>query len=373
MISGTSLDKQYLLVTTHYAPDFHYGGVVQCCYDLLPYLNKYGIFRISAVSKNPMQVKKYMAGKGHCYKSNFFHRYGLSVPAVFGLWRDVKMADIIYIAGTLPFPTTLAQIYAVLQKKPFAVATHGLTAWSMNYKKWRKLLYFSLLLFPLMRKAKFIHITSVAEERLLKLKGFTNTLMISNGISLEEFNDLPSRDDNTKFVFLFLGRMGKEKGLDILIQAYREFCNTFGQGQHKLLLVGPDLQGYLKSLSINYANENIEYNPGVYGPDKLHLIRNADVVVLPSYSENFGNVVAEAFACERPVITTTGTPWKEIETVGCGLYVTPDVSALLDAIKVMYQKTPAEREQMGKRGRSYVFANFDWEKKAKEIFDHLQA
>jgi glycosyltransferase involved in cell wall biosynthesis len=111
---------------------------------------------------------------------------------------------------------------------------------------------------------------------------------------------------------------------------------------------------------------------GVYGDNKIKLIRRADVVVLPSYSENFGNIVAEALACERPVITTTGTPWKEIENIGCGYYIQPNQEELYEAMKDVYQKSKEELEEMGKKGRKYIFENFNWESKAKEIFKYLK-
>lgn len=371
------MDKKYLHVITHYAPDFHYGGVVESGYQLFQCLKKLGNFKISTVSEHPEKVKEIIQGEGRCYKSIYFHRYAFSLNAIWGLWQDVKNADIVYGNGIVTFPTTLAQFYAVLLKKPFAVATHGLTQWTFQYKKWRKFIYFNLIAFPLMKKAKFIRITSEAESQFLQLQGFTNTIMISNGITVDVFAKLPdkysfNKIDNDSFVFLFLGRMEEEKGLDILIATYKEFCKHFGREKHRLLLVGPDLQGFLKGMAIDYEKENIEYIPGVYGEDKLKIIRRADVVILPSYSENFGNTVAEGLACERPVITTTGTPWKEIEAVGCGLFIRPEAAELYQAMKTMYLKSPDEREEMGRKGRKYILENFNWEVKAKELFEHLQ-
>lgn len=228
-----------------------------------------------------------------------------------------------------------------------------------------------------MRRARYVHVTSAEEERNIRALGFKNIINISNGIDPKEFANLPGRDKagsrfSSRFIFLLLSRTDKEKGLDILLAAYRKFCADFPAAGHVLYIVGPDHQGYLKGMSLDYTKENIEHMEGVYGGDKLALLRRADVVILPSYSENFGNVVAESLACETPVITTTGTPWAEIEKVGCGVYVKPVAEALYQAMTAMYLKPPAERQAMGRRGREYVLKNFNWDDKARGLFKYLQ-
>jgi len=245
--------------------------------------------------------------------------------------------------------------------------------WRVNHKRWKKLFYLKFLVLPLMRRAAYIHVTSEQEFINVKALGFDRVLKISNGVEVCSLKmDSPAPEPQGKFVFLFLSRTDREKGLDILIGAYRRFCREFATNGHILKVVGPDLQGYLAGMGLDLSAENIAYSAGVYGAAKLNILHAADVLVLPSYSENFGNVVAEALACETPVITTTGTPWSEIEEVGCGLYVEPEAEALYQAMKAMYLKSPEERREMGRRGREYVLKNFNWEDKARELFNHLE-
>jgi len=363
--------SKFLHVITHFAPDFQYGGVVESGHKLYANLTLMGDFSISTVSRNPGKVLASISGKGRCYRSRFFHRFGFSFGLLTGLWRDVKEVDVVYSNGIVTFPNTLAQFYSVLQGKPFALATHGLTAWSYSYKRIRKAIYFNLITFPLMRRAAFIRVTSQGEKSFLEARGFENVVMIQNGISLAEFQSLPARGSD-RFSFLFLGRMGAEKGIVPLLAAYAKFRERFPGVAGALKLIGPDLQGYLAGLDVDLSARDVEYSPGVFGDEKIMALRAADCLILPSYSENFGNVVAEALACETPVITTTGTPWSEIEEVGCGLYVEPEAEALYQAMKAMYLKSPEERREMGRRGREYVLKNFNWEDKARELFKHLE-
>jgi len=94
-------------------------------------------------------------------------------------------------------------------------------------------------------------------------------------------------------------------------------------------------------------------------------------VILPSYTENFANIIAEALACERPVITTTGTPWKDIEKIGCGYYIEPNENELFKAIQKVYSLSRNDREIMGKIGREYVINNYDWQVKSEEIYNNI--
>ena len=82
--------------------------------------------------------------------------------------------------------------------------------------------------------------------------------------------------------------------------------------------------------------------------DKWAAYATADVFVLPSFSENFGLVVAEALAAGTPVIATTGTPWRELPEAEAGWQVAPTVEALREAIG---KATAAPRDVLGAMGQ----------------------
>jgi glycosyltransferase involved in cell wall biosynthesis len=74
--------------------------------------------------------------------------------------------------------------------------------------------------------------------------------------------------------------------------------------------------------------------------------------------------VAEALAHGAAVIASTGTPWKHVERVGCGLWVANDPASIADAI-IKINSMPIE--EMGERGRRWMAADYSWEKCASEM------
>jgi glycosyltransferase involved in cell wall biosynthesis len=93
---------------------------------------------------------------------------------------------------------------------------------------------------------------------------------------------------------------------------------------------------------------------------KWGLYGTADVFVLPTLSENFGMVVAEALGSGVPVITTRAAPWSLLTERGCGWWVDVGVEPLADAIRKAAAIGDEERRAMGARGRRLVEERFGW-------------
>ena len=112
---------------------------------------------------------------------------------------------------------------------------------------------------------------------------------------------------------------------------------------------------------------NVSFLGAIPDEEKWTLYRSSDLFVLPTFSENFGVVVAEALASGIPVITTTGAPWEVLETADCGWWVDIGVDPLVDALREAMAVSDAERVAMGQRGRALVQERFTWKAIAETL------
>lgn len=109
--------------------------------------------------------------------------------------------------------------------------------------------------------------------------------------------------------------------------------------------------------------------------EKWEAYARADLFVLPTYSENFGIVVAEALWAGVPVITTKGTPWKELEERKCGKWIDlpsggSNSSAwptLVFALEGVMSMSDDERQEMGESGRKLVEEKYTWNAVVKKM------
>lgn len=183
------------------------------------------------------------------------------------------------------------------------------------------------------------------------------TLLPGAGIDLDAYPLLPYPDHDT-FRFLYLGRIMKEKGIDELFTAIRRLHNEFGD---RVVL---DLVGFFdddyKDQVDQLVTEGIAVFHG-FQSEPLPYYGAADCVVLPSYHEGMSNVLLEAAATGRPVITSS--------IHGCAEAVIPDVSGYLCPVKdadTLYQQmrrilrlSREERSAMGICGRKIMSDTFE--------------
>lgn len=198
-----------------------------------------------------------------------------------------------------------------------------------------------------------------------------NLTVIPNGVVFPEHVSHVEGDGVLRL--LYVGRLHPIKGIENLLNAGR-ILNEKYERAWSLTIAGSGDPEYVKSLLERIAQLSLRGQVtlvgGVIGAEKEKLFACADVLILPSFSENFGLVVAEALAHAVPVIASTGTPWAEVEKRGCGLWVDNSPEGLAEAISRIRDKALPE---MGVRGRAWMKGEFGWETIAAKMFDTYRA
>ena len=105
------------------------------------------------------------------------------------------------------------------------------------------------------------------------------------------------------------------------------------------------------------------------GEDKLAALRDSDLFVLPSYSENFGIAVVEAMACGLPVVISNRVNiWREVAEAGAGVITDCEPSQVAEAILKLVDDRGL-RMKMGKNGKRLVEENFTWSRTAERMIE----
>lgn len=249
---------------------------------------------------------------------------------------------------------------------------HGmLEPWIMKRHYWTKKFPASLLFQKRgIQIANVIHATAESEKHNLTQLGWNNNIeVIPNCVEIDKITMKESWIRNKNI--LFLSRVHVKKGINFLIEATANL-KTELQG-YTINIAGEGEESYineLKQLASKLGVENlIHFIGGVYGDKKWELFKKADLFVLPTHSENFGIVVAEALACGTPVITTQGTPWQELESYHCGWWTEIGTEATTKALKEFLQCTETQLEQMGKNGRKLIEEKYSSQKVAQDMVE----
>jgi glycosyltransferase involved in cell wall biosynthesis len=277
--------------------------------------------------------------------------------------KDVDLIHLQHIWN--PYIQVMA-FWAYRKNIPYIITPRGmLEPWIMAHNPWKKKIAFFLYQKKAIERAAHIHATAQMEANNIKALGFNNPItIIPNGIDLSEVIESKKHYGTKKMVFL--SRIHPKKGIELLIDAWRN-CDTQGWS---LEIAGNGEETYITNLSQSANDlENVQFVGAKYGKAKWDFLRSADVMVLPSYSENFGIVVAEALSIGVPVITTRGTPWEDLEKYCCGWWIELSVRTLEDTIVKAFQ-TPIEvLDIMGSKGQKLVAKKYEIKAVASKIND----
>jgi glycosyltransferase involved in cell wall biosynthesis len=164
---------------------------------------------------------------------------------------------------------------------------------------------------------------------------------------LDRFPDLRG-----KRLILFVGRLHRIKGCDLLVDAFAAVCHV--DPLLHLVFVGPDRTGQRQELERRAVELGLEgrvtYTGALAGELKWGAYRAAEVLILPSHSENFGLVVVEAMACGVPVLISDRVNiWQEVAATGGGFVASDDLDGTTILLQRWLKLTSDEREIMSSK------------------------
>jgi len=305
-----------------------------------------------------------MTEQGVTYR--YFRRqtsfYNASLPLTSWLWKAVPDYNLVHIHALFSYSSTVAAWIAGAKHVPYVVRPLGiLNRWGMrNRRPLFKTLSYELFERGILERSAAVHYTSDQEQKEAETLGFhAPAAIIPNPYDLEGQPAAPggfrSRYPELadSLLVLFMSRLDEKKGLDLLIPAFARLRQT--EPNAKLVIVGrgPEaLLSQLKALARSHGVEReILWTGFLQGNDKQQALTDADLFVLPSYSENFGVAAVEAMTFGLPVIVSDQIGiHSDIAAAGAGL-VTPCAVDPLAAALARFAGNADLRRAMGSQGK----------------------
>ena len=261
----------------------------------------------------------------------------------------------------------LARKYSI----PTIVSPQGmLEPWALNNSFYKKKFSWYLYQNRDLKYTNVLHATAEQEAENLKKLGLKQPIaIIPNGINFKDYdktqniskfnnnNELLVKKKDYRRKLLYLSRIHPKKGLINLVKAWEKLKSN----KWKVIVAGPDEGGHRqdveKLISEKKLSEYFEFIGPVEGKSKYDLYKSSDLFILPTYSENFGIVVAEALMSGLPVITTKGAPWEGLVKNDCGWWIDIGVDPMIRTLKEALSLSPEILDQMGNRGKIYAENN----------------
>jgi len=291
-------------------------------------------------------------------------------PGLFSrLLAMTRWADVVHLTGNYTGPCLPTMMACRLTGRPLVWSPRGslqaTEEWSGVRRRGPKNV-FDRAVRACLPKRTVMHVTAEM-ERALSQKRIPGppAVVIPNGVDAPtRLPDRPWRPEG-RLRLMFISRLDPKKGLENLFTAMASLPETIS-----LDVYGSGEAGYSESLKKLPANlgiaDRVIFHGHVDGQAKTAAFSSADLLVLPSYSENFGMVVAEAMAYGIPVITSHATPWQRVEAMGCGRWIDNAPEAVAQAIRDMSVQDLAE---MGRRGHEWAVSELGWQALSNRMVD----
>jgi len=378
------------LISSSFYPATFYGGPIFATWGLSNKLAEKDIeIYVSSTNANGGSGLDVITNTFLRRKKNMFVKYYyeeirnmFSFAFLFGVWHDIKKADVVYIQYLFHYTVFISLLFSFIQAKKIIVCPRGsFSSFTLSNRfVLLKGLWMRYLIKPFCNQIIW-HASSYLEKiDICSNFPAANVIIINDGVDFSSFQKFKKVNKqvllktytNIHFkeishIFFSMGRLHLIKRFSVLIEAFSLFVEK--DINAKLLIAGGN-DGEEWRLRQKIIDLNLQQSVFLIGPldfdDKNILLNNSDYFALASEFESFGIVVAEALSCGKPIILSNKTPWKDLEKNNCGILVNNDrhsfYNGFLAAINNKYDSNLI---------KYYVKSNYDWSIIADEFLSNI--
>jgi glycosyltransferase involved in cell wall biosynthesis len=363
-----------------------YGGTSKCVKELVAEVGRIGT-KVDLISTNAngdtkLDIPLHTWIKQDTYRLRYFpcwHKgdFIISFSLISWLIREIAHYDIVHTNTVFAPLISFAHWLCRLREIPYIATPHGmLEPWALSYKSYKKQLYYHLIEKPVLQRASAIQTLGCSESKNIRSLGFNQTVIISNGVHRQEFENLPSPDffyqqfpeTRNQTLILFLARIDPKKGLDLLAPAFAKVQAQFRETH--LVVAGPDSVGFLPTAQSYFSQlgclQAVTFTGMLTGSLKDAALGAASLYVAPSYSEGFSMSVLEGMASGLPCVITTGCNFPEAGEAQAAHVVDINADEIADAL-IQFLSNPQQAKAMGAIARQLIFEHYTWDKIAAKL------
>lgn len=285
-------------------------------------------------------------------------QFAFSFELYRNLKKECKDAQIIQTNSLWQFPCFIHEFARRGSNAKSIIVPRGtLSPYALSMSKLLKKIVLACGQRSALKNADMFIATCQKEYEDIRAFGLTQPVaVIPNGLYIPNIIN-----NDKKKIVLYLGRIHKVKGIDVLIDAWKQIQKKKHFNDWNLIIAGPTNNEYADVLQTKAKPyDSIRFVGEINGEKKNKLMAESAIYTLPSHTENFGISVGEALACGTPVITTTGTPWAGLVKRNCGLWIDLSIDNVTCALEDMMSRSIEELTLMGQNGRIWIEKDFSW-------------
>lgn len=340
-----------------------YGGIATCTYDLISAMHGIG-FPLDLLTLEVRNSADKLMGKGESWIKALPNDVVTPYEYSRGIARYLKSHDydLYHTNGLWMYCNHITCVTAQHRSRPYIITPHGmLYPDALHRSYWKKWPLIQLCFRKDIDRADCIHVTCKAEMEHVRAFGYKGLVaVIPNPANLPDYLD---EIVLMKPTFLgcnlprklgFLGRLHPIKKVENLLYGIAKLARP---QDCELVIMGKGddvYEQFLRNEVRRLGLKNVTFNGFVSGREKYEQLAQLSCLFVPSDFENFGMIVTESLSIGTPVMASLGTPWEELNAVGCGWWIERSPDNIAEVMQQVIDMPVAQLLAMGEKGRKLV-------------------